>query len=88
MRAAKKSVLVPIILLVAVLAAACTVNVGATSLTVVQAQEDGFFENGDEPYVAVIKWRVIPGTAGSALRRLWMVLASSRASSDAGWKMM
>lgn len=39
---------------------------GATTLTVVQAQEDGFLQNGDEPYVAVIKWRVIPGTAGSA----------------------
>lgn len=48
------------------LAAACQIDVGATTLTVVQAQEDGFFENGDEPYVAVIKWRVIPGTPGSA----------------------
>ncbi|MFT5204503.1 MAG: hypothetical protein ACI9C1_003914, partial [Candidatus Aldehydirespiratoraceae bacterium] len=37
-----------------------------TQLTVVQAQEDGFFENGDEPYIATIKWRVIPGTPGSA----------------------
>ncbi|MEZ5244315.1 MAG: hypothetical protein R2707_04395 [Acidimicrobiales bacterium] len=66
MRNLTRSVSIPLLLLLAVLAAACTVDVGATSLTVVQAQEDGFFENGDEPYVAVIKWRVIPGTPGSA----------------------
>ena len=57
--------LVPVIVL-AVLAAACTVQVQAHTLTVHDAQEESWFENGDEPYVAVIKWRVIPGTAGSA----------------------
>jgi hypothetical protein len=62
----KRSLVAPLLLVLALLAAACTVDVGATSLTVVQAQEDGFLQNGDEPYVAVIKWRVIPGTAGSA----------------------
>ena len=30
------------------------------------AQEEAWYSDGDEPYVAVIKWRVIPGTAGSA----------------------
>lgn len=66
MKVTKRSLTVPLLLVLALLAAACTIDVGATTLTVVQAQEDGFFENGDEPYVAVIKWRVIPGTAGSA----------------------
>jgi len=62
----KRALTTPLLALLALLATACTVDVAATTLTVVQAQEDGFFENGDEPYVAVIKWRVIPGTAGSA----------------------
>ncbi|MEM7143388.1 MAG: hypothetical protein AAF548_20405 [Actinomycetota bacterium] len=66
MQVTRRSLLTPLLLLFALFAASCTVDVGATQLTVVQAQEDGFFENGDEPYVAVIKWRVIPGTAGSA----------------------
>ena len=66
MHVTKRSLLVPLLLLLAMLAAACTVDVGATTLTVVQAQEDGFFENGEGCDVAVIKWRVIPGTAGSA----------------------
>lgn len=35
------------------------------TLTVVTAQEDGIFSDGDEPYVAVIEWRSIPGEAGS-----------------------
>ena len=56
----------PALLAVALVAAACTVDVSAHTLTVDQAQEDGLLQNGDEPYVAVIKWRVIPGTAGSA----------------------
>jgi hypothetical protein len=58
--------LVPAVLALALVAAACTVEVTVHTLTVEQAQEDGFLQNGDEPYVAVIKWRVIPGTAGSA----------------------
>lgn len=66
MSVTKQSLKVPVLLLLCLLAAACTVDIGATTLTVVQAQEDGFLQNGDEPYVAVIKWRVIPGTPGSA----------------------
>lgn len=66
MHVTRRSLTVPLLLVLALLAAACQIDVGATSLTVVQAQEDGFLQNGDEPYVAVIKWRVIPGTAGSA----------------------
>lgn len=66
MHVTRRSLSLPLLLLFAVVAAACTVDVGATTLRVVQAQEDGFLQNGDEPYVAVIKWRVIPGTAGSA----------------------
>lgn len=66
MHVTRRSLTLPLVLLLALVAAACTVQVGATELTVVQAQEDGFLQNGDEPYVAVIKWRVIPGTAGSA----------------------
>ncbi|MEQ8841372.1 MAG: hypothetical protein RIB98_10345 [Acidimicrobiales bacterium] len=74
----------PLVLLLALLAAACTVDVGATTLTVVQAQEDGFFENGDEPYVAVIKWRVIPGTAGSASAEFIGNLAELGSGADDG----
>lgn len=66
MHVTRRSLTLPLLILLSVIAAACTVQVGATTLTVVQAQEDGFLQNGDEPYVAVIKWRVIPGTAGSA----------------------
>jgi len=66
MHVTKRSLTVPLVLLLSLVAAACTVDVAATTLTVVQAQEDGFLQNGDEPYVAVIKWRVIPGTPGSA----------------------
>ena len=57
---------IPFLLVLALTAGACTIEVGAHTLTVEQAQEDGFLQNGDEPYVAVIKWRVIPGTADSA----------------------
>lgn len=63
---ARRSLSTALLAVLALVATACTIEVGATSLTVVQAQEDGFFENGDEPYVAVVKWRVVPGTAGSA----------------------
>lgn len=57
--------LVGIVAAVALIATACQIDVAATRLHVVQAQEDGLFANGDEPYVAVIQWRVIPGEAGS-----------------------
>lgn len=64
MRSGRRS-LVAIVAALAVLATACQLDVAATQLHVVQSQEDGLFGNGDEPYVAVIQWRVIPGTAGS-----------------------
>jgi hypothetical protein len=84
MRSLTRSLSIPLLAVVAVLAAACTVDVGATSLTVVQAQEDGFFENGDEPYVAVIKWRVIPGTPGSASAEFIGNLAELGSGADDG----
>jgi hypothetical protein len=46
-------------------AAACDYDMNAETLTVVVAQEDGFFSDGDEPYLLVIEWRSIPGEAGS-----------------------
>jgi hypothetical protein len=45
--------------------ASCNATVQGTTLTVVSAQEDSFFSNGDEPYVAVIQYRVIPGVPNS-----------------------
>jgi hypothetical protein len=51
---------------VAVLLAACNnVTVQASTLTAVDAQEESWYSNGDEPYVAVIRFRVKPGVAGS-----------------------
>ncbi len=51
------------------LASACVstqdVDLNMETLTVVTAQEDGFFSDGDEPYVAVIEWRAVPGEPGS-----------------------
>ena len=61
----RRASVVAVIAAVAMLATACQIDVAATTLHVVQAQEDGFLQNGDEPYVAVIQWRVIPGEAGS-----------------------
>jgi hypothetical protein len=67
MRVTRKSLArAAVVVVIGLIAAACQIAVSADTLRVVQAQEDGFFENGDEPYVAVISWRVIPGTAGSA----------------------
>jgi hypothetical protein len=48
-----------------ILASACEVSTAATRLNVIDADEEAFFSNGDEPYIAVIKWRVTPGTPGS-----------------------
>ena len=48
------------------LIAACNnVTVQASTLTAVDAQEESWFSNGDEPYVAVIRFRVKPGVANS-----------------------
>lgn len=47
------------------LLAACNVTVGAQTITVVDAQEEAWYSNGDEPYLAVIKFRVTPGKPGS-----------------------
>jgi len=50
------------------LAAGCSLtNAGlqGQTLTAIDAQEESFFSNGDEPYVAVIQFRVIPGVPGS-----------------------
>lgn len=48
-----------------VLASACEVGTAATQLNVIDADEEAWYSNGDEPYIAVIQWRVTPGTAGS-----------------------
>lgn len=45
--------------------AACNVSVRGSTLTVLDAQEEAWYSNGDEPYVAVIQFRVTPGVAGS-----------------------
>ncbi|MDH4169000.1 MAG: hypothetical protein OEW42_05355 [Acidimicrobiia bacterium] len=64
-RTRRRTSLVAIVAALAMVATACQIDVAATTLHVVAAQEDGFLQNGDEPYVAVIQWRVIPGEAGS-----------------------
>jgi hypothetical protein len=43
----------------------CNATVTGQTLTVVHAQEDSWYSNGDEPYVAVIQFRVTPGVANS-----------------------
>ena len=50
---------------VLVAATACNATVDGQTLTAIDAQEESFFSNGDEPYVAVIQFRVIPGVPGS-----------------------
>ncbi len=62
----RRFALVGLVALLGLIAAACQVGVSAHTITVVDAQEEAWYSNGDEPYIAVIKWRVIPGTAGSA----------------------
>ncbi|MGI9602929.1 MAG: hypothetical protein ACR2QE_13670 [Acidimicrobiales bacterium] len=64
-RLRRRSSLVAVLGVLALVASACQIDVAATTLHVVQSQEDGLLQNGDEPYVAVIQWRVIPGEAGS-----------------------
>src|SRR4051812_38915025 len=54
--------------LLALVASACTLSnagVQGQTLTALDAQEESFFSDGDEPYVAVIQFRVTPGIAGS-----------------------
>lgn len=50
---------------VLVAATACNVTMDGQTLTAVDAQEESFFSNGDEPYLAVIQFRVTPGVPGS-----------------------
>ena len=55
------------LLVAGLLAVSCSLtNAGARgqTLTAIDAQEESFFSDGDEPYVAVIQFRVIPGIAG------------------------
>lgn len=46
-------------------ATACDATMDGQTLTALDAQEESFFSNGDEPYLAVIQFRVIPGVPGS-----------------------
>ncbi len=48
---------------------ACNVTVDGQTLTAIDAQEESWYSNGDEPYVAVIQFRVTPGVAGSTQTR-------------------
>ena len=53
-----------VLLVAGLLAVSCSLtNAGCTgqTLTALDAQEESFFSNGDEPYVAVIQFRVTPG---------------------------
>lgn len=45
--------------------AACNVSIDGNTFTALDAQEEAFYSNGDEPYVAVIQFRVTPGVPGS-----------------------
>ena len=44
---------------------ACDASMDGQTLTAIDAQEESFFSDGDEPYLAVIQVRVIPGVPGS-----------------------
>ncbi len=48
---------------------ACNVTIDGNTLTAVDAQEEAWYSDGDEPYVAVIQFRVTPGVAGSTQTR-------------------
>jgi len=59
---------VAVIAVLGLVATACSLGnagVRGETLTALDAQEESFFSNGDEPYVAVIQFRVTPGIAGS-----------------------
>ena len=49
----------------ALVLAACNVTVDGNTFTALDAQEEAWYSNGDEPYVAVIQFRVTPGVPGS-----------------------
>src|SRR6185503_6051598 len=69
------------------LAAGCSLtNAGlqGQTLTAIDAQEESFFSNGDEPYVAVIQFRVTPGIAGSTQVRFLGNLAEIATHIDDG----
>ncbi len=44
---------------------ACDATIDGQTLTAIDAQEDAWYSNGDEPYLAVIQFRVTPGIVGS-----------------------
>lgn len=44
---------------------ACDATMDGQTLTAIDAQEESWYSNGDEPYLAVIQFRVIPGVPGS-----------------------
>ena len=48
---------------------ACNVTIDGNTLTALDAQEESWYSDGDEPYVAVIQFRVTPGVAGSTQTR-------------------
>ena len=54
-----------LLVVLALVATACEYATTATQLTVVTAEEDGFFSDGDEPYVMIVQWRSTPGVSGS-----------------------
>lgn len=45
--------------------AACDATIDGQTLTAIDAQEESWYSNGDEPYLAVIQFRVTPGIVGS-----------------------
>jgi hypothetical protein len=51
--------------LIALLFASCNWSTDANRLTALDAQEESFFSDGDEPYMAVIQFRVTPGVPNS-----------------------
>lgn len=65
MRTQRRLTITAVLATLVLVATACQIDAAATTLHVVQAQEDGFLQNGDEPYVATVQWRVIPGEVGS-----------------------
>lgn len=54
-----------VIVATAALIAGCDWKIDAQTFTVVDAQEESFLSDGDEPYLAVIQFRVKPGVANS-----------------------
>jgi hypothetical protein len=65
-------------------AVACDATMDGQTLTAVDAQEESVFSNGDEPYLAVIQFRVIPGVPGSTNVRFLGNLAEIAQNIDDG----